>query len=115
MTEGLIEMAVATKSNKVVATRGKSVELTEAGVKALNAFNKAKKAEARAKALKEKAEAILRAELGNNTEATLEGVVALKVIASKNSHFDRKALLELYPEAYQATYQETAYTYLKTL
>ena len=109
-------MAVATKSNKTTKTaKTTKVELSEAGVKALNAFNKAKQAEAKAKALKAKAEAMLRAELGEATEATVQGVVAVKVIASKTSSFDRKALLENYPEAYGATYRETEYDYLKTL
>jgi hypothetical protein len=105
------KMAVAVKTQK----QAQVVELSEAGAKALASFNKAKKAEAKAKALKEKAEALLRAELGEATSATVAGIVAVKVVAGKNSHFDRKALLENYPDAYQATYQETAYTYLKTL
>lgn len=108
-------MAVATKTQTTKATKTTKVELTEAGVKALNAFNKAKAAEAKAKALKAKAEAQLRAELGEATEATVQGVVALKVISSKTSSFDRKALLENFPEAYGATYRETEYDYIKTL
>jgi predicted phage-related endonuclease len=107
-------MSNAVKATKAVKTQ-KTVELSEAGAKALVAFNKAKATEAKAKALKAKAEAILKAELNGSVEGMVGGIVAVKVIASKNSHFDRKALLENYPEAYQATYQETEYTYLKTL
>lgn len=102
---------VANKVSKTV----KAVELSEVGVKALADFNKAKAMADKAKALKAKAEAILEAELGQALEATVQGVVAVKVVAGRNSHFDRKTLLESYPEAYQATYQETTYTYLKTL
>jgi len=101
----------ATKATKAP----KSIELSEAGAKALATFRKAKAAEAKAKALKAQAEAILNAELNGALEGMVGGIVAVKVIASKNSHFDRKALLENYPEAYAATYQETEYTYLKTL
>mgnify|MGYP000440983776 FL=1 len=108
-------MAVAVKTQTTKTTKTAKVELSEAGVKALNAFNKAKQAEAKAKAAKAKAEALLRAELGEATEATVQGVVAVKVIASKTSSFDRKALLDLFPEAYGATYRETEYDYLKTL
>lgn len=108
-------MAVAVKTQTTKTTKTAKVELSEAGVKALNAFNKAKQAEAKAKAAKAKAEAILRAELGEAVEATVQGVVAVKVIASKTSSFDRKALLDLFPEAYSATYRETEYDYLKTL
>jgi hypothetical protein len=111
MTTKVESNKVATKATKAT----KSVELSEHGVKALATFNKAKDAEAKAKALKAEAELILQAELGKSLEATYQGVVVVKVIASKNSHFDRKVLLESYPEAYQATYKETPYTYIKTL
>jgi hypothetical protein len=107
-------IAKATKATK--ATKApKTVELSEAGAKALATFRKAKEAETKAKALKAQAEAILNAELGGSLEGMVGGIVAVKVIASKNSHFNRKKLLELYPEAYSATYEETEYTYLKTL
>jgi len=111
------QMATQTKSkvaNKTSKT-AKAVELSEVGVKALADFNKAKAMADKAKALKAQAEAILEAELGKALEATVQGVVVAKVVAGKNSHFDRKTLLETYPEAFQATYKETPYTYIKTL
>ncbi len=91
-----------------------AVELTEAGIKALKAFNKAKATEAKAKATKAKAEAILRAELGEATTATIQGVAVASVIASKNTSFDRDLMRELYPEAFEATLKTTEYTYIKT-
>ena len=105
-------MSVATKSNKTQVT---TVELSAAAVKALTIFNKAKAAEAKAKALKAKAEAILRAELGSAKAATVEGVVAVRVVNGSNSHFDRELMKELYPEAFTATLKTTEYDYLKTL
>lgn len=101
--------AVVTKVNGKAA-----VELSEAGVKALKAFNKAKEAEAKAKANKAKAEAILRAELGEALTATIQGVAVASVIASKNTHFDRDLMREVYPEAFEATLRTTEYTYIKT-
>ena len=106
-----VKESKATKATK----SPKSIELSEVGAKALATFRKAKEAEAKAKALKAQAEAILNAELNGSVEGMVGGVVAVKVVASRNSHFDRKKLLELYPEAYTATYEETEYTYLKTL
>lgn len=91
-----------------------AVELTEAGIKALKAFNKAKATEAKAKATKAKAEAILRAELGEATTATIQGVAVASVVASKNTSFDRDLMREVYPEAFEATLKTTEYTYIKT-
>lgn len=104
-------MSVSTKAQTVSTT----VELSAVAVKALNAFNKAKAAEAKAKALKAKAEAILRIALGEAKAATVEGVVAVRVVNGKNTHFDRELMLELYPEAHAATLKTTEYDYLKTL
>jgi len=101
----------ATKSNKVA----KAVELTEAGANAVKAFNKAKQAEAKAKALKAQAEEIIRAELGESVEGMIGGLVAVKVVAGTNTHFDRELLQTVYAEAYEATLRKTAYTFVKTL
>jgi hypothetical protein len=92
-----------------------SVELSAKALKALSAFNKAKEAEAKAKALKSKAEAIIREALGEAKAGTVEGVVAVKVISSSNTHFDRELMLSAYKEAYDATLKTTEYDYLKTL
>jgi hypothetical protein len=105
----VIEKAVATKVNGKTA-----VELSEAGVKALKAFNKAKASEARAKASKAKAEAILRAELGEAAVATIQGIAVASVVASQNTHFDRDLMREVYPEAFSATLRVTKYDYIKT-
>ena len=92
-----------------------SVELTPEGMALLTSFRNAKKAEAQAKEAKEQAELALRELLGNHTEATIQGAVVLKVVGGKNTHFDRKMMEEIYPEAFTATLRETLYTYLKTL
>lgn len=107
--EAVSVKAVATKVNGKTA-----VELSEAGVKALKAFNKAKATEAKAKATRAKAEAVLRAELGSALVATVDGLTVASVIASKNTSFDRDLMREVFPEAYEATLKTTEYTYIKT-
>lgn len=103
-------MSVTTK-----VSNSTTIELSIEAVKALDAFAEAKKAEAQAKKAKAEAEAILRAELGNAVEATIAGRIALKVVPSKNTHINKEALLEAFPEAYEATLVVTPYTYLKNL
>lgn len=105
-------MATAVKSNKVATTK---VELSKAGVRALVLFKKAKAMEAKAKEAKAKAEEVLRAELGEALEATVEGITALKVQGGVTTFFDREIMKSAYKEAYDATIRETKYTFLKTL
>ena len=107
-------MTTATQTTAKVVSK---VELSAKGVKALQAFNKAKEAEAKVKASKAKAEAILRAELGEtpNTQATIQGVVVASVVGSRNTSFDREALLAfLGQEKYDEFLRITEYTYIKT-
>ncbi len=92
-----------------------SVELSPEGLALLTAFKDAKKAETQAKEAKEQAELALREILGELTEATVNGITVLKVVNGKNTHFDRKMMEEIYPEAFMATIRQTLYTYLKTL
>lgn len=111
---GISRMAnsvVIAKTNKAV----EGVELSSKAVKALATFNKAKEAEAKAKALKAKAEAILREALGESKAGIVEGVVAVRVVSSQNTSFDRKLMKEAFKEAYDATLRTTEYDYLKTL
>lgn len=111
-------VAVVATSNTESNTATKSpdvVELPAKARKALLAFSKAKAAEAKAKEAKAKAEAILREALGEATKATIDGVAVVSVVSSKNTSFDREMMKSLYPEAYEATLRETAYTYLKTI
>lgn len=104
-------VSVVAKTNKTV----NGVELSAKAVKALATFNKAKEAEAKAKALKAKAEVILREALGEAKAGIVEGVVAVRVVNGRNTHFDRELMLTNYPEAYEATLKTTEYDYLKTL
>jgi len=102
---------VIAKTNKAV----EGVELSSKAVKALATFNKAKEAEAKAKALKSKAEAILREALGEAKAGIVEGVVAVRVVSSHNTSFDRELMKEAFREAYDATLRTTEYDYLRTL
>jgi hypothetical protein len=45
----------------------------------------------------------------------VEGIVVVKVVAGRNTHFDREMMKEIFPEAFEATLRSTEYTYLKTL
>lgn len=104
-----------TASNTATTKSADVVELPPKARKALLAFSKAKAAEAKAKEAKAKAEAILREALGEATKGTLDGVAVVSVVSSKNTSFDREVMKSLYPEAYEATLRETAYTYIKTI
>lgn len=108
-------MATAVKSNNKKATKSVSVELTEEGKKALADFRKAKQAEDKAKEQKALAEMALRSALGESLEGMVEGIVVVKVVAGRNTHFDREMMKEIFPEAFEATLRSTEYTYLKTL
>ena len=106
----------ATKATKSVkATAPKSVELSLEALSALMALKDAKKREADAKADKEQAELILKEALGTAVEGTSNGIVVIKVVNGKNTHFGRAMMEQLFPEAYKATLRETLYTYLKSL
>ena len=112
-------MATTTKSKAVAKTKvskPSTIELSEAGVKAVKAFIKAKNAEAKAKALKAEAEALLRAELGAvaGTTATIQGVPVASIVGGKNTHFDRDLMKTAYTEAYEACLQATEYTDIQT-
>jgi len=103
------------KASNKKATPAVAVELSPEGKKALADFRDAKKAEALAKEQKELAELALREALGDHKEGLVEGMVVVKVVNGKNTHFDRELMKEIYPEAYQATLRETLYDYLRTL
>ncbi len=103
----------ATKATK--ATKSVSLELSPEAQEVLNQFRNAKKAEAQAKEQKELAELALREILGENLEGTIGGVVVVKKVNGRNTHFDRELMKQAYPEAYFATIRETLYDYLKTL
>ena len=89
--------------------------LTLAGAKALDEFITARNAKKDAEKALRDAEARLRAELGSALEGTVNGIVAVKVVASQNSHIDKATLESEYPEIYAQTLVTTPYTYLKAL
>lgn len=71
-----------------------------------------KKAEAKRK---DEIEPILREELNGATEVIVRGVVALKVQSSSNGKVDAATLKAAWPEAYEATFVSTPYTFFKAL
>ena len=89
--------------------------LTLAGAKALDEFITARNAKKEAEKALRDAEARLRAELGNAVEGTVNGISAVKVVASQNSHINKELLATEYPEVYAQTLVTTPYTYLKAL
>jgi hypothetical protein len=56
---------------------------------------------------------IIRPALGSAKFAILRGVKAVTVQGSSNSHIDKDALRDAFPEAYAACYVSTPYTFLK--
>jgi indole-3-glycerol phosphate synthase len=89
--------------------------LTLAGAKALDEFITARNAKKDAEKALRDAEKRLRAELGNALEGTVNGIAAVKVISSQNSHISKELLEKDYPEIYAQTLVTTPYTYLKAL
>ena len=89
--------------------------LTLAGAKALDEFITAREAKKEAEKALRDAEARLRAELGEALEGTVNGIPAVKVVASQNSHINKEVLETEYPEIFAQTLVTTPYTYLKTM
>lgn len=89
--------------------------LTIAGAKALDEFITARNAKKEAEKALREAEAKLRAELGEALEGTVNGIPAVKVVASQNSHINKEVLQKDYPEVFAQTLVTTPYTYLKAL
>lgn len=109
-------MSTATRTRSVIAD---SVNITNmpdviaaakraAELKAIEAAGKA--AEAERKALEEN---VLRPALGDAKKAVLRGVVAFQLQGSSNSHVDKDQLMAGWPEAYEACYVKTPYTFVR--
>ena len=91
------------------------VELDIKAIVALDEFIEAKKAKKEAEKVMRDAEAKLRNALGEALTGNVNGVPAVKVVASKNSHINKEVLETEFPEIYAQTLVTTPYTYLKTL
>lgn len=77
----------------------------------LKAIEKAgKDAEAERKQLEQD---IIYAALGDAQVGIIRGVEAVKVRASSNSSVDKALLQSAFPEAFEATYRKTPYTFLQ--
>lgn len=92
-----------TNKPEVIAAAKRAAEL-----KAIEAAGKA--AEKERKQIEDE---ILRPALGNASKGILRGVVAFKLQPSSNSNINRVKLAEAFPEAYEATYEKTPYTFFK--
>ena len=99
------------------ATTTEGVKLGAKGFAAAQALAEARLAEAAAKKAGKAAAAILEEIVGTvpGTVATYRGVPVVKVQPGKNSKINREALLQGWPEAYAATYEETEYTFFKAV
>jgi hypothetical protein len=102
-----------TKMLDITVTEGKA--LTGKARKAFDQFVIAQQMLTEGKKLKAEAEAILIAHLGDATIGMIGKHIALKVVASKNTSFDRETLKSSFPEAYSTCLKETSYTYLKAV
>lgn len=92
-----------------------AVELDIKAIVALDAFVEAKKAKKAAEEAMRKAEKELREALGNAVTGKVNGIPAVKVVASQNSHINKEVLETEYPEIFAQTLVTTPYTYLKTM
>ena len=108
-------MATITTS-KVETTPADSKAVGEKGVSILSRLREIAAVEKAARDLKDE-KAALAAELaelaGNAKYLTFHGGVIATRIDSKSTGIDRKMLAEAWPEAYEATYTETPYSYYR--
>lgn len=113
MTVNPADVAKAVKPKKVAKVE---TTLTKGQLRVVKNLAKAK---ARLKAEKEKIEtyeAKLRVALGDAEIGLSEdGLKAVEIMHSKNTHYDRQVLTTRFPEAALASYQETPYTFVKVL
>lgn len=94
----------------------KTVDLTGTDAKdLLEKFTTAKNLIKQAETAKAEAEAALRELLGDAEVAVADGEKILKLQHSSSSKFDRALMMESFPEAYEATYIKTPYTFIKEL
>lgn len=109
-------MSTATRARTVIADSVNITNMPEvvaaakraAELKAIEAAGKA--AEAERKALEED---VIRPALAGATKAVLRGVVAFQLQGSSNSHIDKDTLKAGWPEAFEACYVKTPYTFVK--
>lgn len=97
--------------------KGTSVELgwdVEAR-EALRTFKEALQAKKDADEAKAKAEAVLRAKLGNAELATMGGEVVFKIMAVAKKDPDRQMLKDQYPAVFEAIMKDASYDYIKAL
>jgi hypothetical protein len=105
----------ATVAKAVKPVKSKTV-LSPKALRAVKAFSNAKAAIKLAEARKERAEAILREALGDHgIGTTVDGIKVIEVIDSSRSGYDKDVLISRFPEAADAAYTKTEYTYLKTV
>lgn len=89
--------------------------LTGKARSAYDAFVVAKQQEAEAKKAKAEAEKVLKDFLGEARVGYVGKVAVVKVVAGKNTSFDRETMLAVYPEAYETCLRETTYDYLRVI
>jgi hypothetical protein len=82
---------------------------------ALKQFSEAKALAKQAEEMKANAEAILRAALGGNTEATVGGVVAFKIESRTRTNISSEVLKTEFPQAYEAAKSVAEYDFLKVV
>lgn len=110
----LVKAATPIKT-KAKAPKAKTV-LSPKALRAVKTLAKAKADVKAAEGRKDRAEAIIRAELGDSFEigTTADGVPAVTVMHSSNSHYAGDILVARFPEAAEASYVKTPYTFLRT-
>jgi len=113
VTPATVALKVAKKAPAVKA----KTTLSPKAIRAAKMFSNAKAAIKLAEDRKERAEAILREELGDSFQigTTEDGLKVVEVVASSRTGYDKETLLNSFPEAEAAAFRRTNYTYLKTV
>ena len=107
-----VNKTVETKVSIETPVRNLSGVAGKEAKKAFDAFNALKAAQKVLDEQKAAAEATLREILGDAETVAVEGEEIFKLAHRTNTSIDKKKLLEVFPEAYDATLKQTPYTFI---
>lgn len=115
-TDTPISPADVAKAIKPIKAPKVKAVLTKGQLRAVKNLAAAKRAKKDAESRIARWEAEVRAALGDaELGTTADGFNVVEVMHSKNSKYDRQVLTTRFPEAAEAAYVETPYTYVKVI
>jgi hypothetical protein len=107
-----VKKTVETKVSVETPVRNLSGVAGKEAKKAFDAFNALKAAQKVLDEQKAAAEVTLREILGDAETVAVEGEEIFKLAHRVNTSIDKKKLVEIFPEAYDATLKQTPYTFI---